>query len=101
MWTCKKCGEIVEDQFDSCWKCSAPTGQEPSGGTTPGPRKLRMAYKYYRGTLASWDELFSQAAAFASDVGPEHLLGISHSCDECDGVVTVWYWTSAEPPGND
>ena len=23
MWKCKKCGELVEDQFDSCWKCSA------------------------------------------------------------------------------
>jgi hypothetical protein len=22
MWTCKKCGEQIEDQFDSCWKCS-------------------------------------------------------------------------------
>lgn len=23
MWQCKKCGEQLEDQFDSCWKCSA------------------------------------------------------------------------------
>jgi hypothetical protein len=22
MWTCKKCGEQIEDQFDSCWKCA-------------------------------------------------------------------------------
>ena len=22
MWTCAKCGEKIEDQFDSCWKCS-------------------------------------------------------------------------------
>jgi len=21
MWKCKKCGEEIEDQFDSCWKC--------------------------------------------------------------------------------
>jgi serpin B len=23
MWTCPKCGEKIEDQFDSCWKCAA------------------------------------------------------------------------------
>lgn len=22
MWTCPKCGEKLEDQFDSCWKCA-------------------------------------------------------------------------------
>jgi hypothetical protein len=21
MWTCNKCGESIEDQFDSCWHC--------------------------------------------------------------------------------
>ena len=24
MWTCPKCGEKIEDQFDSCWKCAGP-----------------------------------------------------------------------------
>ena len=22
MWTCQTCGERIEDQFDSCWKCA-------------------------------------------------------------------------------
>lgn len=22
MWTCSKCGEIIDDQCDSCWKCA-------------------------------------------------------------------------------
>ena len=22
MWTCHSCGEKIEDQFDSCWKCA-------------------------------------------------------------------------------
>lgn len=22
MWTCPKCGEVLENQFDSCWKCA-------------------------------------------------------------------------------
>jgi uncharacterized protein YbjQ (UPF0145 family) len=27
MWICKTCGERIEDQFDSCWKC-ANNGKE-------------------------------------------------------------------------
>jgi hypothetical protein len=27
MWTCPKCNERLEDQFESCWKCAAG-GQE-------------------------------------------------------------------------
>jgi len=22
MWTCSKCGEAIDDSFDSCWKCA-------------------------------------------------------------------------------
>jgi len=51
-----------------------------------------MRFKLFRGVLASWDDLFTQAAEFASEVGPERLFSISHSEDKDDGVVTVWYW---------
>ena len=27
MWTCPKCGEKIENQFDSCWKCAAEPKQ--------------------------------------------------------------------------
>ncbi len=27
MWTCPKCGEKIEGQFDSCWKCAASPQQ--------------------------------------------------------------------------
>ena len=47
--------------------------------------------------MASWDELFSQAAEFATTLGRERLITISHSADHSDGVVTVWYWESEEP----
>jgi len=30
MWTCPKCSEEVEDQFDSCWKCAGASQQEES-----------------------------------------------------------------------
>jgi predicted RNA-binding protein with TRAM domain len=50
-------------------------------------------FQRFRGTLTTWDQLFNQAAEFATSVGSQYVVGISHSADRGDGVVTVWYWT--------
>jgi hypothetical protein len=50
-----------------------------------------VKYKTFRGTLATWNTLFSQAAEFASSIPSANLISISHSADNLDGVVTVWY----------
>lgn len=63
---------------------------------------MRVKYKFYRGTLASWDELFAKAADFATKKGWDRVISISHSCHASDGVVTIWYWEEdegAEPVG--
>ena len=97
MWTCAKCGEVIEDQFDTCWKC--PPARSAAAGLTETPetpeRKpaWRMSYKVFRGTFATWEALFSEAAEFATYLGPERVISISHSEDDDDGVVTVWYWS--------
>jgi serine protease inhibitor len=41
MWTCPKCGESVDDQFDSCWKCAAPPEK-----SAPRPLFSRGAKRY-------------------------------------------------------
>jgi hypothetical protein len=53
---------------------------------------MRVRFEIFRGTLLSWDSLFQQVADFASSVGKENLISISHSEDANEGVVTVWYW---------
>lgn len=53
---------------------------------------MRANYRKFRGTLATWDELFQQATAFATELGETRVINISHSCAGNDGVVTVWYW---------
>jgi len=96
MWTCTKCGERMEEQSDSCRKCATPRGggkPDPASPEDKAPKR-RLAYRVFRGTWATWDQLFRQAARFANEVGPERLVSISHSEDEHDGVVAVWYWTS-------
>ena len=52
----------------------------------------------FRGTIASWEQLFAEAAEFATTVGKDRLITISHSEDQQDGVVAVWYW--ADPSGS-
>ncbi|HEX5000154.1 MAG TPA: hypothetical protein VFY29_18180 [Terriglobia bacterium] len=53
-----------------------------------------VRFESFRATFKSWQELFAQAAEFATSVGPERLISISHSADQNNGVVTVWYWGS-------
>ena len=54
-------------------------------------RKI-VSFEVFRGSFVTWKELFRQAADFASGLGPDRVINISHSADHSDGVVTVWYW---------
>lgn len=55
--------------------------------------KMKVQYKIFRGILTTWDNLFTEASEFASILGPDKVINISHSGDGGDGVVTVWYWS--------
>jgi hypothetical protein len=52
----------------------------------------KVRFEIFRSWTSSWEALFEEAAAFASRVGPDNLINISHSEDGNEGVVTVWYW---------
>jgi hypothetical protein len=58
---------------------------------------LTVKYKSFRHTLATWETLFGEAAAFASRIGRQRLIGISQSQWGADAVLVVWYW---DEPGN-
>ena len=100
MWTCKQCDEQLEDQFESCWKCSAPKDFSPSAPGTaadaqePEPPKQRLEFRMFRGTWVTWEDLFREATAFADEIGPDRVVNVSHSVDpHSEGVVVVWYLT--------
>ena len=59
---------------------------------------LIVKCEFFQRTFATWDTLFAEAAEFAAQIGRERLIGISHSHEEGEGVVAVWYW---DEPGND
>jgi predicted nucleic-acid-binding Zn-ribbon protein len=59
MWTCSKCGEQIDDQFDSCWKCATvPGGLSPAikcfkcGGTELVKGEINVCGKGRQGLLS-------------------------------------------------
>lgn len=59
-------------------------------------RPLNVKFEVFRGVMATWPQLFEQAAAFATRIGRDRLITISHSEDKDDGVVAVWYWDDSD-----
>ena len=59
-------------------------------------RRPVAKYEIFRGTFATWPALLDQAAEFATQLGRDRLITISHSEDKDDGVIAVWYWDDAD-----
>ena len=55
---------------------------------------MEVQFEIFRSTYESWEILFAKAALFASKIGKDRLIGISHSHENTLGVVTVWYWSA-------
>ncbi|MFC1852717.1 hypothetical protein ACFL27_21160 [candidate division CSSED10-310 bacterium] len=60
-----------------------------------------VTYKMFRGTFKSWEVLFQEATSFANLLSQDRLISISHSCDNNDGVVVVWFWGHPETNNQD
>ena len=103
MYRCSRCRAEIEDGFDRCWKCGEPVPADlleyeevapelELDQPAIGPVGPTARYEVLRGARSSSDTLFAEAAAFATGIGPDRVIGISHSADQHDLVVTVWYW---------
>ena len=53
---------------------------------------MRVRFRVFRSAFKSWEDLLQEVADFATSLGPDSLISISHSEDRNEGVVTVWYW---------
>ena len=47
---------------------------------------------------SNWETLCEEAAAFATGITPDRLIGISHSQEATTLIVTVWYWDRDQAP---
>ena len=57
---------------------------------------MQVRFQMFRSASQPWEVMFAEAAKFATGVGLERLIGISHSHESSVGVVTVWYWGAAD-----
>lgn len=53
---------------------------------------MQVAFEVFRSRMSSWETLFNEAADFASRLPEGQLINITHSEDQNDGVVVVWYY---------
>ena len=53
---------------------------------------MRVVFRDFRGVFKTWKVLFQEASDFATEVGRDNLVSISHSSDQSQGIITVWYW---------
>jgi hypothetical protein len=67
----------------------------------PGVVVFRVQFKVFRSSFSSWDALFQEAAEYASTLPTDRLISISHSEDQNEGVVCVWYWEEVAPPAEE
>ena len=59
---------------------------------------FRVSQRIFKSSMQTWEELFAEAAEFASTLAPDRLINISHSCDNSEGVVCVWFWEEVPAP---
>lgn len=95
MMICPKCGEQSEDQFDTCWKCGSDLEQlaDTDMGIAPTP-KMIVKHRTFRGDFSSWESLCvgKEACEFATRIGRDRVVSISHSNYGGEVLVVVWYW---------
>jgi len=54
--------------------------------------KTEVDFKIFRATgIAAWEKPLTAAAEFAATLERDQIINISHSSDEGNGTVVVWY----------
>ena len=60
---------------------------------------MRAAFRSFESYEETWETLFRRAAEFASQLGPERVISISHSESiRSKGIVVVGFWEQAAAP---
>jgi hypothetical protein len=58
---------------------------------------MQVKFRFWKSGFSAWEDMFQDAANFASQLPKDRLINISHTGDEGTGVVAVWYWADDEP----
>ena len=52
----------------------------------------QLKFRRFSALIKSWETVLQEAAEFASSVGRDKIVSISHSEDHSRSIVVVWYW---------
>ena len=55
---------------------------------------MKVRFKQFTAILKSWEKIFGEAAVFATLLPTDRVISISHSADQGEGVVVVWFWAT-------
>ncbi len=58
-----------------------------------------VTYRMFKSGMKTRQTLFNEATEFASKIGNDRFINISHSCDAGTAVVCVWYRDNLEAYG--
>lgn len=55
---------------------------------------MRLRYKIYKTFILfeGWAPICDEAAEFATRLGPDRVVSVSHSYSHRNASVIVWYW---------
>ena len=59
---------------------------------------MQVKVQSWKSGFSSWEDMFQDAANFASQLPKNRLINITHSRDEGTSIVAVWYWADDESP---
>ncbi|HEY3393927.1 MAG TPA: CPBP family glutamic-type intramembrane protease [Lacipirellulaceae bacterium] len=118
-WTCDNCHQVVEEQFDTCWKCETPRGDAvvildaqvaltPPDDTSPAvasekPELTQTAARSPQpfSTRSAWEIRFEVAVVLAVAWFPYCVYGLlpeSQRSDEWSFVVdSIWSISNSVP----
>lgn len=52
----------------------------------------KMRFRRFNAVIKSWETVLQEAADFASSLGRDRVVTISHSEDHNKYDIVVWYW---------
>jgi hypothetical protein len=53
---------------------------------------MRVQFKTFESQFLTRQKMLQKAAEFATQMGPERLINVTHSEDHHESFITVWYW---------
>ena len=100
MWSCPKCGERLEDQFDSCWRCAFPAAS-PSMRSVPSLRWFNYVLAALAAYLAPLTAVYANLGLILMRGGHdlEHLAGGSFYNVSIHTNDPKWWLTLLIPAG--